>query len=115
MTNCTCLSNRSKEADSLMQEALPLGSMNDLHTYATSLVTQNNNQQAFKVFKMNYQKHPDVFTTNTGMARGYSATGNYKEALKYAQKALTQAPDNANKAEVESMIENLKAGKPIVL
>ncbi|RFM29001.1 DUF2911 domain-containing protein [Deminuibacter soli] len=100
-------------ADSAMQKAVPMGDMVQLHNYARQLLQQHQAKQAFSIFKMNYDKNPDVFTTNMGMARGYSATGNYKEALKYAQKALTQAPDPGNKTNVEGLVGKLKAGQDI--
>ena len=65
------------------------------------------------VFKANYDKNPNVFTTNMGLARVYSALGNYKEALKYAMAAQPQAPDETNKNYVSGAIEKLKAGTDI--
>ena len=47
------------------------------------------------------------------MVRGYSAVGNYKKALEFAQKALPQAPDAVNKTNVERFITMLKEGKDI--
>ena len=105
--------NRGAEADELMKKALPLASMQDLHAYARSLLTQKKTKDAFDVFKMNYDKNPNVFTTNAGMARAYSAQGNYKKALEFAQKALPQAVDVNNKANMERMIQMLKEGKDI--
>lgn len=100
-------------ADSAMQKAMAMGNMQQLHNYARQLLQQHQNKQAFAVFKKNYDKNPDVFTTNMGMARGYSAVNDYKEALKYAQKALAQAPDPGNKTSVEEMIGKLKEGKDV--
>jgi hypothetical protein len=34
--------------------------------------------EAVKVYKMNYEKYPNQFTTNVGMGRAYSAKGDYK-------------------------------------
>jgi hypothetical protein len=48
-----------------------------------------------------------------GMARGYSATGNYKKALEFAQKAQPQAPDAPNKTLVDKVIKTLQDGKDI--
>jgi len=105
--------NRSAEANKVMEEALPLGTMLDLHFYARTLVNQNQSQEAFKVFKMNYDKHPKEFTTTLGMARAYSAIGEYKKALPFARAALPLSPDDANKSRVETMIKALEAGKAI--
>jgi hypothetical protein len=104
---------KKDEAEAAMKDALPLGQMNEVHQYARQLLAQKRNQDAFNAFKMNYDKHPDVFTTNMGMARGYSAMGDYKKALGFAQKAQPQAPDQANKANVDKLIGILQQGKDI--
>lgn len=83
------------------------------HNYARTQLQQKHTDRAVDIFKLNYAKFPNTFTTNMGMARGLSATGNYKEALKYANKALPQAPDASNKASVEQIIKTLQAGKDI--
>jgi tetratricopeptide (TPR) repeat protein len=70
-------------------------------------------KEAFKVFKTNYDKNPNQYTTNMGMTRGYSALGEYKKALTYAKAALTQAPDAGNKANVEAIIKKLEEGKDV--
>jgi len=105
--------NKEAEADALMKEALPLGSVNQVHTYARQLIQQKKSKEAFDVFKLNFDKNPNDFTTNVGMARGYSATGDYKKAIGFAQKALPKAPDNGNKTNVEKMIKTLQEGKDI--
>jgi len=105
--------NRDAEGNALMKEALPLGNMNEIHGYARQLLTAKKTKEAFDIFKMNYDKNPNTFTTNMGLTRGYSATGNYKEALKYAQAALLQAPDAGNKTNVQTIIDKLKAEQDI--
>ena len=104
---------RQAEADSLMKKALPLGNMNQLHAYARQLLQQKKFKEAFEIFKLNNDKNPNVFTTNMGMVRGYSAIGNYKKALEFAQKAMPQAIDPANKANLERMIKLLSEGKDV--
>ncbi len=66
-----------------------------------------------EAYKMNAQKYPNVFTTNVGLMRGYSANGDYSNAFKYAKAALPQAPDAANKAAIENFIKILSEGKDI--
>jgi hypothetical protein len=107
------LLNRKDEADVVMKEALPLGKEQEVHAYARQLLTQKRAKDAFDAFKLNYDKHPNEFTTNMGMARAYSATGDYKKALEFAKKAQIQAPDNANKNNIAQMIPKLEQGKDI--
>jgi DUF2911 family protein/tetratricopeptide repeat protein len=104
---------KKDEADAIMKEALPLGTVTDLHQYGRQLLAQKKAKEAFEVFKMNYDKHPGEFTTTLGLARGYSATGDYKKALELLKKADGMAPDKSNKDNVEKMIPMLEAGKDI--
>lgn len=104
---------RSGEATALMKEALPLANMNEMHMYARSLVTLKKPKEAMEVFQVNYKKNPAQFTTLVGLTRGYSAMGDFKNALKYAEQALPLAPDTVNKNSVASMIEKLKKGQDV--
>ncbi len=104
---------RNAEAMEIMKKAFPYGTMAEIHQYGRTLLGQKKNKEAFDVFKMNYDKHPNEFTTNMGMARAYSGLGDYKKALDYAQKAQPQAPDPINKANLEKVIKTLGEGKDI--
>jgi tetratricopeptide (TPR) repeat protein len=101
------------EAAAIMKKALPLATMQEVHVFGRSLITQKKFREALDVFKMNYEKNPNEFTTLVGLIRGYSANGDFKTALKYAQQALPLAPDQQNKNSVESMIGKLKDGKDV--
>ncbi|HET9486692.1 MAG TPA: hypothetical protein VFO54_04635, partial [Chryseosolibacter sp.] len=100
--------NRLQEAKRVMEEALPYGNVTDLHYYARTLVNMKQAEEAFKIFKLNYEKYPNLFTTNVGMGRGYAAMGDYKKALTYMKAALPQAPDDGNKTHVAGMIKRLE-------
>jgi hypothetical protein len=104
---------RKEEAFASMKEALPLGNMNQLHQYGRSLLTGKQNKEALEVFKINYGKYPDQFTTLMGMTRGYSGVGDYKKALEYAEKAEPLAPNPMNKTNLIKIIGQLKEGKDI--
>jgi tetratricopeptide (TPR) repeat protein len=107
------LLNRKDEADAMMKEALPLGKITDIHLYARTLLVQKRNKDAFDAFQFNYTKHPNEFTTNMGMARGYSAMGDYKKAIDYLKKAQGQAPDDLNKNNIASLLPKLEKGQDI--
>lgn len=104
---------RMAEAKALMDEAVPMGTMIELHQYGRRLLGMKQAQEALKVFKTNYDKNPNQFTTNVGLGRGYSATGDYKKALEHLKVALTQAPDDLNKNSVETMLKKLEEGKDV--
>ena len=105
--------NRVEEAKKVMDEAIPMGSMLDVHFYGRTLLNMKQVDEAFKVLKANAEKYPNVFTTNMGMGRAYSAMGNYKKALGYMKAALAQAPSDMNKITVEAMIKKLEEGKDV--
>ena len=100
---------RKAEAAEAMKKALPLMDMIQGYTYGYSLIAANP-KEAFVIFKMVYDKYPNTLFSNLGMASGYSAFGDYKKALAFAQKALPQAK-GGNKIEVEKNIRDLQAGK----
>ena len=104
---------KQSEADALMKEALPMATMQQLHQYGRDLLSQKKSAEALSVFKMNYDKNPNEFTTQMGMVRGLSGTGNYKAALEMAKKALLHTPDGINKGNLETMIQKLEAGKDV--
>lgn len=104
---------RTAEGDAIIKQALPLASMNELHQYGRQLLQQKKTKEALDVFKMNHQKNPGQFTTLMGLTRGYSATGDYKTALKYARQAQPLAPPGANQSFVADAIKKLEEGKDI--
>ena len=102
---------RSDEATAIMNKTMAFANMNEIHQYARSLVQQKKPKEALEIFKINFQKNPNQFTTLMGLARGYSANGDFKNALKYANLALPLAPNAQNKTNVEGLIQKLKDGK----
>jgi len=101
---------RTEEAATLMKNSLGYANMNEVHQYGRQLIQQKKTKEALDIFQTNFKKYPNQFTTLVGMARGYSANGDYKNALKYANQALPLAPV-AQKNGVEGMIQKLKDGK----
>ncbi len=103
---------RNDEAAAVMKKAMPIGTMNDIHQYGRSLITLKKPKEALDVFKMNYDKNPNQVTTLIGLVRGYSANGDYKTALDYANKAMA-VTDTQNKSNLQTMIDKLKNGKDV--
>lgn len=101
---------RKKEAAEAMKQAISFVDDFQGYVYGCSLVNAKRLQEAFTVFKMIYDKYPNTLFTNVGMATGYSALGDYKKALEFAQKALPQAK-GGNKIEIEKNIKDLQNGK----
>lgn len=80
-----------------------------------NLIAGGQNEKALEVFKYNQKKNDGAWPTNYGLARGYSAVGKYKQALKYLQLAKANVPagDNINPPIIDQNIEKLKNGKDI--
>jgi tetratricopeptide (TPR) repeat protein len=104
---------KKEEAATEMKRAMIVATMNELHQYGRQLITQKKPKEALEAFEQNYNKNPKQFTTYSGMARGYSANGDYTKALEFAKKALELAPNEANKTAMQGMIDKLKEGKDI--
>lgn len=101
---------KEEEADETMQAALELPgtSVFQIHQYGRQLIGMGKAEAAMEVFEYNAERFPDTWPINVGLARGYSAIGEYKKALKHAELALEKAPDDLNRNSLTNMIEMLK-------
>jgi hypothetical protein len=101
---------KDSEADVIMEKAvkLPTATLLDIHQYGRTLIAAGKNQKALEIFKLNKQRNPDdKFTTYVGLARGYTATGDKKNAIKHWEVAIKNIPDN-QKAYLRFYEEELK-------
>ncbi|MFL6258075.1 MAG: DUF2911 domain-containing protein [Thermoanaerobaculia bacterium] len=85
----------------------------DIHLYGRQLLAQKKADEAMKVFQLNARLHPDAWPVHVGLARGYAALGQKKEALEEAKKALPQAPNEPSRKSLENMIQQIDAGKAV--
>lgn len=107
--------NRESEADALMATAInhPTATVQGIHQYARTLLNAGKKEKALEVFKLNRQRHPDdKFTTYVGLARGYTAVGDNKNAIKNWEIAIKNLPENQkqNLALYEGELKKLKGG-----
>lgn len=105
--------NKQAEADKAMDEAIELGTVLELHGLGRRLIASGNKEKALEVFKYNFNKYKNTWPVHVGLARGYSAKGDYKQALKHLEKASANAPDKLNKDAIASNIEKLKNNEDI--
>jgi predicted Zn-dependent protease len=105
--------SRGTEASQVMAAALDLPNATalEIHMYGRRLLTQGNAKEAMAVFQKNAMRFGDAWPTHVGLARGYSAAGDYKTALTHAELALKQAPDDLNRKSLEDAIARLKQGQ----
>lgn len=104
---------KATEAAATRERALnhPSASATDIHQYGRQLLAQGKKAEALRVWELNAKRYPNMWPVNVGLARGYSAAGRYKDALKYAKLALAQAPDGINKQALTDGIKKLEVGK----
>ncbi|HUK24859.1 MAG TPA: DUF2911 domain-containing protein [Terriglobales bacterium] len=104
---------RESDADAVMQKALALPRIDaySLYAYGMGLLRQDKKDKAMKIFIFNQQQHPqDKFWTFLGMARGYTALGDKKNAIANWQIVLQNIPANlSNRAAMyEEELKKLK-------
>jgi len=107
---------KQNDASALMDKAikLPTANVQNIHQYGRTLLAAGQNQKAMEVFQYNFKTHPEEkFTTYVGLARGYTANGDKKNAIKNWETAIKNIPDNQkpNLATYEGELKKLKEGK----
>lgn len=100
------------EAKAMMDKAIAKANAGQLHNYARQLLRDKKTQEALKLFEMNVARNPDVWFVRTGLARGQSATGDFKNAAKSMKEALAKAPAD-QKPRIEGLVKKLEAGQDI--
>jgi hypothetical protein len=106
---------RDAEAEAIMNKAInhPTANVAAIHQYGRALLNGGKKEKALEVFKLNRQRNPDdPFTTYVGLARGYAAVGDTKNAIKNWEIALKNLPENQkqNRAQYEAELKKLKGG-----
>jgi tetratricopeptide (TPR) repeat protein len=105
------------EAKVTRDKALNHGSAGavQIHNYARQQLQRGNKDEAIRAWMLNAKRHGTEWPVNVGLMRAYSAQGKYRDALKYAKLALAQAPDDANKKNLQDSIKKLEEGKDVNL
>lgn len=99
---------RKDEAVAFRNKALERGTALQLYFYGRQLQGDKKQDEALVVFRSNAKKFPDYWTSHLGMARVYSAQGDFDNAVKELKAALPGAPDS-NKANLETYLKRLQA------
>jgi len=103
---------RDSEADDIMGKAVkhPTATVQSVHQYGRALLAAGKKDKALEIFKLNRQLHgSDTFTTYVGLARGYTAVGDKKNAIKNWEMAIKNLPQdqkanlNAYQAELNKL------------
>lgn len=109
------LNGREAEAAKTLDKALhhPTATVLQIHVAGRQLLAEGKKEQALVIFQLNAKRYPDQWPVHVGLMRGYSAMGDQKKALQEARLALAQAPDEGNRKNLKSLVEQLEAGKAI--
>lgn len=104
---------KDAEANAAMDKAIkiPGTPVGQIHQYGRSLLGRGQKEKALEVFQYNFKSHPEEkFTTYVGLARGYTAMGDKKNAIKNWEVAIKNLPENqkANLNFYEAEIKKLK-------
>ena len=98
---------RKPDADTFRAKALDKASALQLYFYARQLQGEKKQDEALGVFRSTAKKFPDYWTSHMGLARVYSAQGDFDNAVKEVKLSLTGAPDS-NKANLEGYVKRLQ-------
>jgi tetratricopeptide (TPR) repeat protein len=99
---------RQQDARLFKEKALDKASALQLYIYARQLQGEKKQDEAMKVFQSNAKKFPDYWTSHLGLARVYSAQGDFDNAVKEIKLSMTDAPE-ANKNALEGYAKRLQA------
>jgi len=113
--NVLAAMDKKAEADAVMKEAinLPDATVGQIAGYGRMLITQKREKDAMPVFETAMKRYPANSTALMGMARGWSANGDSKKALKFAQEALKVETDPAAKTTIDGLVKKLEKGEAI--
>lgn len=99
---------RTDDAKTFRAKALDLATALQLYVYARQLQGEKKQDEALAVFRSTAKKFPDYWTTHLGLARVYSAQGDFPNAVKELKLSFNGAPDS-NKPALETYAKRLEA------
>ena len=102
----------AKGSKDAMARAMEVATPLELHNHARQLLGQGDVQAALDVFELNAKRNPDTWFVEIGLARGYSAAGQFAKAADYMAKGAEKAPE-AQREVYRQMAEQLKKGVAI--
>ncbi len=105
--------NKPDEAKKVWDKALEKTSPIQLYSYGRRLQSEKKDAEAMEIFQSIAKKTPENVFTHLSNARIKSAAGDFDGANDEAQKALGMAISDAQKKNIQTLIERLKAKQDI--
>lgn len=99
---------RREDATVFRNHALEKANALQLYVYARQLQGEKKQEEALGIYRSNAKKFPNDWTAHLGMARVYSAQGDFDNAVKEVKLSLVGAPD-ANKSSLENYVKRLQS------
>jgi len=105
---------RDMDADTTMERAMRSegAGAQQIHQYGMSVLQAEKKEKAMEIFKFNRQRHPDdKFFPYLGLARGYTALGDKKNAIANWEVVLKNIPPGleGNRPAFERALQTLKS------
>ena len=98
---------RKQDAEAAKHKAFDVASGIQLHIYGRGLQIQNKQDEAFAIFKLNVQKHPNEWYAHGELGRMAAAKGDFDSAIKEMKAAQAGAPDSI-KTQIQGVITRLE-------
>jgi hypothetical protein len=99
---------RKEDAKVFRANALEKANALQLYVYGRQLQGEKKQDEALAMYRANAKKYPEHWTSHLGMARVYSAQGDFDNAVKEVKLSLSGAPD-ANKSSLENYVKRLQS------
>jgi tetratricopeptide (TPR) repeat protein len=103
---------RKEDAKVFHEKALDKANALQLYFYGRQLQGEKKQDEALAIFRSTAKKFPDYWTSHMGLARVYSAQGDFDNAVKEVKLSLADAPDS-NKPNLEGYVKKLQAKQDI--
>ena len=95
-----------------MALALAKANAGQLHNHGRQLIGQDKKEEALAIFQRNAEQNPDAWFIGVGLARGYSAIGDFDSAAKAMKDAIDKAPAG-QEAYLGGLLGQLEGGTDI--
>ena len=103
------LEGNHAEAEKTWQDAISVGTENELNNYGYQLLNEKQFPKAIEVLKLNTQNHPKSANTWDSLGEAYALSGDKKNAIPNFKKSLSLNPTVQTKANSEKYLKQLGA------
>ncbi|RJP61264.1 MAG: DUF2911 domain-containing protein [Ignavibacteriales bacterium] len=99
-------SGKEEEADKLVDEALQIGSENEVNMYGYQLMTQGNIDKAIEIFEYNIDRNPESWNVYDSLGEALKNKGEIEKSRDAYKKARSLAPES-QKARIDQILSTL--------